>query len=695
MSIFCREQSTVRAHANRARQLIVVAVVALLSTGVVASSPSVAAPSSVDSSTDWLGTVNYFRAMAKLGPVVEDPGMSAAAALHSCYMLYNGITHDETPGLQGYTVDGDASGNNSNVAVSSQINAPAHSHVELWMTGPFHALGILRPGLKSVGFGMCNLEATPTPWHSGATLDVLHGLTQVGQTAPVVWPGNGATTSLSQFVTESPNPLDFCGWTGQAAGLPILAMMPETFSRNPTATVAGSNGVPLDTCVLSPKNTSGVAQQILAANNAVVIIPRAKLDPDTYAVSLSTTARNVSWSFGVDPSAVITTTGTQPALPLQPAPTTSPLASGNTLQILSPTRIVDTRDNVGSTSLVGTLPKRIQISDHGGVPDGARAISANFTVTDAAASGFLTVWNCSADRPVVSTVNFVAGDTVPNGASVPLDATGGICVYSSANVDLLVDVNGYFGVGGGGKFASVTPTRLMDSRAGLGTAGRVPADSVVPLQVTGVAGVPSKVSAVALNVTSVSPSAAGFVTVYPCDGPRPVVSSLNPIPGSVKPNVVITPVAADGTVCLYTLTDVDLVVDITGYLVPSATLKFTSTTPFRLTDTRDRNRVELNDGTGGNPLGGGQMLTIQVAGQRGVAADAKAISANFTVIGSSSSGYLTAWPCGQQPATSTVNFGVGFAVANGAQMPLSASGQLCVYVSNSVHVILDISGWWS
>jgi hypothetical protein len=329
------------------------------------------------------------------------------------------------------------------------------------------------------------------------------------------------------------------------------------------------------------------------------------------------------------------------------------------------------------------------------VPDGAQAISANFTATNAAAAGFLTAWNCSTDRPVVSTLNYNAGDTVPNGASVPLDSTGGVCVYSSANSDLLVDVNGYYGSGDGGKFAPVAPTRLMDSRIGLGVSDRLAGGSVVPLQVTGVAGVPTGASAVALNVTSVSPSMAGFVTVYPCDGPRPVVSSLNPVPGSAKPNVVITPVAANGTICLYTLTDVDLIVDITGYLVSNANLKFTSTTPFRLTDTRDRNRPELNDGTGGNPVGTGQMLTIQVAGQRGVSADAKAISANFTVIGSATSGFLTAWPCGQQPATSTVNYGIGNAVANGAQMPLSASGQLCVYVSNTVHVIVDINGWWS
>ncbi|MCU1395095.1 MAG: hypothetical protein JWM34_3523 [Ilumatobacteraceae bacterium] len=657
---------------------------ALVMSAVVASPAAAADPPFIDPSSAWLTTVNYFRAMADLPAVTEDPTLSAAAYNHSCYMLYNGIAHDEIPGLQGYTPSGDAAGNNGNVAVSSVYNESARSHIELWMTGPFHAIGVLRPNLHTVGFGKCDMTTTPL-WHSGATLDVLHGLgSPVAQPDPIVFPGNGTTTSLNRFITESPNPLDFCGWTGQSVGLPILALMPEGFSANPTATVSSSSGG-MDVCVLSSKNTTGVAQQILAGNNAVVVIPHTQLAPDTYSVNVTTSARSVAWSFTVDPSA---------ATGAQPAPTTIPLASGSTLHVLTPTRIVDTRSNLGTTTIVGTLTKRIQITGNGGVPNGAQAISANFTATGAASNGYLTVWNCSTDRPTVSTLNYGPGDAVPNGASVPLDSAGGICVYSPVTTDLLVDVNGYYGSGDGGRFASVTPARLMDSRIGLGTPGRVPSNGVVSLQVTGVAGVPSNVSAVALNVTSVNPSAAGYVTVYPCDTARPTVSSLNPSPGSAKPNVVITPVAADGTVCLYTNTDVDLIVDITGYLVSNAALKFTSTSPFRLTDTRSGSG-ELNNGTGGQPLTGGQFLTVSVAGQRGISADAKAISANFTVIGATSSGYVTAWPCGQQPATSTVNFGIGNAVANGAQMPLSATGQLCIYASSTVHVIVDINGWWS
>ena len=44
------------------------------------------------------------------------------------------------------------------------------------MTGPFHAIGILRHNLRTSGFGLCASNDTPTPWHSGGTLDVIRGL---------------------------------------------------------------------------------------------------------------------------------------------------------------------------------------------------------------------------------------------------------------------------------------------------------------------------------------------------------------------------------------------------------------------------------------------------------------------------------------------------------------------------------------
>jgi hypothetical protein len=34
-------------------------------------------------------------------------------------------------------------------------------------------------------------------------------------------------------------------------------------------------------------------------------------------------------------------------------------------------------------------------------------------------------------------------------------------------------------------------------------------------------------------------------------------------------------------------------------------------------------------------------------------------------------------------------------VSNGAQLPLSSSGSLCIYSNQTVHVVIDVNGWWS
>ncbi|MEI8240869.1 MAG: CAP domain-containing protein, partial [Actinomycetota bacterium] len=148
-----------------------------LAASPIAASASTPNPPFIMPNAGALTAVNYFRAMAGLPAVTENSTWSAADKNHSTWMLYNGIAHYETPGTAFYTASGDEAGKTGNVAVSSDINATARSHVELWMTGPFHAIGILRYNLASVGFGMATSTTSPR-WHSAATLDVIHGLTQ-------------------------------------------------------------------------------------------------------------------------------------------------------------------------------------------------------------------------------------------------------------------------------------------------------------------------------------------------------------------------------------------------------------------------------------------------------------------------------------------------------------------------------------
>jgi serine/threonine-protein kinase len=120
-----------------------------------------------------------------------------------------------------------------------------------------------------------------------------------------------------------------------------------------------------------------------------------------------------------------------------------------------------------------------------------------------------------------------------------------------------------------GLFTSVVPSRVLDTRAGIGApAAPVAAGKTVALTVDGVGGVPaSGVSAVVLNVTVTQPTGGGYLTVYPAGSSKPLASNLNFVGGETVPNLVIAPVGAGGVVDLYNGSSgtVQLVADVSGW----------------------------------------------------------------------------------------------------------------------------------
>jgi hypothetical protein len=190
---------------------------------------------------------------------------------------------------------------------------------------------------------------------------------------------------------------------------------------------------------------------------------------------------------------------------------------------------------------------------------------------------------------VVSNLNFVAGQTVPNRVLVKLSATGAITIYNgggSGTSDVVVDVGGYVTRAGApgltGGYTAVVPARILDTRDSLGicspTCNTVGPGSSLTLQVAGSvdvhtgmpSGVPGTSSgapprAVVLNVTADRPTHASFVTVYPGGG-LPVISDLNFVAGQTVANLVVVELSPSGTVTLYNSQgSVDLVVDVEGW----------------------------------------------------------------------------------------------------------------------------------
>jgi cyclophilin family peptidyl-prolyl cis-trans isomerase len=335
------------------------------------------------------------------------------------------------------------------------------------------------------------------------------------------------------------------------------------------------------------------------------------------------------------------------------------------------------------------------------VPSNATAVSLNVTVVKPSADGFITVWPCSVDKPNASNLNYVTGQVVANGVIAPVGSNGKVCFSALRETDLVVDIAGWFA---GDVFVGVTPKRLIDTRIGTGTstiARITPANplrvKVTEIEVQTAAGVstqiPSNSVAVALNVTAVNPSAGGHLTVYPCDVARPEASNLNYLTGKIVPNGVIAPVSASGEVCIFTLAETDIVVDLAGWFTGG----FIGSTPKRLVDTRN--------GTGGQAsvVRRGQILEIPIRGEilsvqgsaQTVPVGATAAALNITVVRPTGNGFVTVFPCGvTQPNASNLNYLTGDVVANNVTAPVGENGRVCLTSLVDSNVVVDISGWF-
>ena len=245
----------------------------------------------------------------------------------------------------------------------------------------------------------------------------------------------------------------------------------------------------------------------------------------------------------------------------------------------------------------------------------------------------------------------------------------------------------------------LTPARLFDTRPSEPNGAIIVAKQKVrppePLRirVAGAAGVPTGgVAAVSLNVTAVSPDAAGFVTVYPC-GARPGASNLNFVAGQTVPNAVIAPVSASGEICLFANVATDLVADVNGWFAAGSS--FNSLTPTRLFDTRPGE----DDGVISIPkvmIGGDREIRVRVTDLAGIPAlGVGAVSLNVTATQPSGPGYITVYPCGTRPGASNLNFVTGQTVPNAVIAPVSANGEVCFFSNVATHVIADVNGWFS
>ncbi len=245
---------------------------------------------------------------------------------------------------------------------------------------------------------------------------------------------------------------------------------------------------------------------------------------------------------------------------------------------VSPTRVLDTRIDVGLTDafgdgvarkldVTGTVPVVLPGNVPGTgapVPDGATAIVANVTVVAPTTAGFVAVRPGNATgEPTTSNLNFTSpGAVIPNSVTVELAGDGAIDLFfrgtaGTATADLLVDIVGYYVAGGQGVPGPKGDTGDAGPAGAAGATGPrgLSAWDTIPsgVTVTGVVewneiGPAASEFSFSIDLPAVAPADLSFAAVnFAADASAVTIDDNAACTGSSA-----VPTAPPGNVCIYT-----------------------------------------------------------------------------------------------------------------------------------------------
>lgn len=268
--------------------------------------------------------------------------------------------------------------------------------------------------------------------------------------------------------------------------------------------------------------------------------------------------------------------------------------------------------------------------------------------------------------------------------------------YANGGRVFRITRSGTFTPPGPARFVPLAPTRIMDTRGGLGfSGGRVTGGTTVALKVTG-GSVPAQATSVATNVTVTGSSNAGFLTIWPTSTAKPTTSSINYGSGETVANASIIATGPSGSINISASSTTHVIVDITGYWLPasaSTSGRFVSLTePTRVVDTRSG----LGTGVAVAKVPANGTIDLTLAGKGGLPASGmSAIVATITAVNAGAAGFVTAWPTGVPlPNASALNpTAPGDVRANLVIMPLGTGGKMSVFSSISTDIIVDVVGY--
>ncbi|WFE63383.1 hypothetical protein [Micromonospora sp. WMMD714] len=357
------------------------------------------------------------------------------------------------------------------------------------------------------------------------------------------------------------------------------------------------------------------------------------------------------------------------------------------------------RLNFGSVDVAEQRSRIVRVRSLGSTPStfGAAGIAGEhatkFAVTDDTCAGRTLTAGAECTVTVMSKATtpgrFVAALRLPDNSS-----TGHWSI--PVEVSAIRSVVGTY-------YPMTTPTRIMDTRTGIGTVkGRIGAGRTAFLQVAGRDTLPRNgIGAVVLNVTVVGPTANGFVTVHPAGEALPTASTINFAKGWLGSNNTTVKLGATGALSVYNRNgETDVVIDVIGFYAGDETIMFERGMggqvqwyePYRVMDTRTRGLI---------PAGGEFNAWIDFHTYN---PKVRGLILNITAVNPQQAGFLTSWS-GEvpRPNASTVNYGAGKVVPNlayvrtapcpeGSCNGATGAARYRFYTSATTHIVVDLVG---
>ena len=368
---------------------------------------------------------------------------------------------------------------------------------------------------------------------------------------------------------------------------------------------------------------------------------------------------------------------------------------------ITPTRILDTRSSGGAIVNGGS-----RVIDFSRAFSGdAAAVVVNLTVTNPTWGGYLTAYPAGTPKPLASSLNFDKGQTRANSVTVAVgqgdkqnQLVVAAAVANSGSAQVIVDVLGWYGKGGGAQGSSYlplpAPVRLFDTRSSIGgLTTTYPKNIGIVTLDYGSPTINRTITAAVMNITVTGSKGAGNLTLWDGSGPPPLVSTLNFTTGQTVANLAVVPVTCTDSTCKTVTFSIknnlspytQVIGDISGvYTTPAAAgLVYQPLAPTRITDTRERMPF--------SKLGAKAMGTTDVTSL--ITSDTRALNINLTGVKPMTSTYLTVFPtAATAPPVSNLNMAAGTVAANAAQVKIAAGKFSTSNFAGWTDVVIDLQG---